>query len=112
MNGYVVLGFLASLLLSIVATPGCQPNAAPPPPQSSEAEVKQYELTGKVVAVGEDRKSVTIDHEDIAGLMKGMEMNFKVSDPKVLSDIQSGDQVRGHLKVESGNYIVTHLKKQ
>jgi Cu/Ag efflux protein CusF len=40
-----------------------------------------------------------------------MEMKFSVEDAKMLEGIKAGDQVHGRLKVDSGNYIITELKK-
>jgi len=45
-------------------------------------------------------------------LMKGMKMEFPVQDAKLLESLQVGDQVQGKLKVESGKYLITGLKKR
>jgi Cu/Ag efflux protein CusF len=73
---------------------------------------KQYEVKGKVVAVDADKKSITLDHEDIPGLMKAMKMKFALESPKVAEGLKPGDQVQGHLQVKSGDYIITHLEKR
>jgi Cu/Ag efflux protein CusF len=76
------------------------------------SEDKQYEVKGRVVSVADDRKSVTLDHEDIPGLMKAMKgMKFRVEDAKVLEGIGPGDEVKGHLKVTSGEQVIVHLEK-
>src|SRR5262249_321165 len=66
---------------------------------------------GKVVDIAPDRKSVTLDHEDIPGLMKAMKMKFRIADAKLLDGVQPGDTVRGRLKVQDGDYVITHLEK-
>ena len=58
------------------------------------------------------KPSVKLDHEDIPGLMKGMQMEFAVENAKVLEGLKAGDQVQSQLKVESGKHIVTHLEKR
>lgn len=73
---------------------------------------KEYDIKGKVVSVAADKKAVTLNHEDIPGLMKGMQMEFQVEDPKVLEGIQAGDQVQGRLKVDNGKYVITRLEKR
>jgi protein SCO1/2 len=78
---------------------------------SEDSKAKVYDVKGKVVAVDPGKKTVTLDHEDIPGLMKAMEMKFSVEDAKALEGINAGDQVHGKLKVDSGNYIITELKK-
>ena len=95
--------------LLLIALPlflaGCQRETGP-------ATAKQYEAKGKVVNVAPDQSAVTLDHEDIPGLMKAMQMKFPVSDPKVLDGIQAGDQVQGHLRAGVGGYVVTDLNKR
>jgi protein SCO1 len=76
-----------------------------------KADDKDYEIKGTVVAVAADRSSVTLDHEDIPGLMKAMKMEFRVADPKSLDGLSPGDRVRGRLKAGSGDYVITRLEK-
>ncbi len=73
---------------------------------------RQYDVKGKVVAVADDKQSVTLDHEDIPGLMKAMKMKFRVEDAKVVEGLKPGDSVQGRLKVKSGDYVLTHLDKR
>lgn len=97
-------------LLFVLAVPlvlaGCKGKEA-----KSSAE-KQYSIKGKVTAVNQAKPSVKLDHEDIPGLMQGMEMEFAVENAKVLDGLKAGDQVQGHLKVESGTYVITDLEKR
>jgi len=73
---------------------------------------KQYPIKGKVMAVDVKAPSVKLDHEDIPGLMRGMKMSIDVADAKLLDGINEGDEVQGTLKVESGKYLITELKKR
>jgi Cu/Ag efflux protein CusF len=98
------LWFLLFVLAIPVILVGCTESKAP-------AE-KQYPIKGKVVAVDPDKPSVKLDHEDIPGLMQGMEMEFAVENPKLLQGLKAGEQVQGRLKVASGKYIVTELEKR
>lgn len=43
---------------------------------------QQYEVKGQVVAVAPDKQSVTLDHEEIAGLMKAMKMGSAWPTPR------------------------------
>jgi protein SCO1/2 len=72
---------------------------------------KQYDVKGKVVAVDRQKPAVTLDHEDIPGLMKGMEMEFPVSDTRLLEGLRAGDQVQGRLKKTKDGYVITKLEK-
>jgi len=57
-------------------------------PKSDRSAAKQYDVTAMVVAIGADQESVTLDHDDIPGLMRGMTMRFGVESPDVLQGIE------------------------
>jgi len=94
---------LSAYLLLGVALLGCGNSAAPP-------EERHFNVKGKVVAVDRDKKQVTLDHEDIPGLMKAMKMPFAVESEQLLDNIHAGDDVQGRLKVAGGKYTITELK--
>src|ERR1700730_3492994 len=94
-------------VIVIFALAGCGGEAG----GTREADDKAYEIKGTVVAIAADRSSVSLDHEDIPGLMKAMKMEFRVPDPKSLDGLSSGDRVRGRLKAGSGDYVITRLEK-
>src|SRR5262249_36341502 len=102
--------FCTLLFLVPLALAGCQ--QGPTDRQPTAETAKEYDVKGKVVDVAADRQAVTLDHEDIPGLMKGMTMKFRVADPKVLEGIQAGDAVGGRLKVQAGTYTITQLAKR
>ncbi|HEY1860352.1 MAG TPA: copper-binding protein [Gemmataceae bacterium] len=93
---------LAALVLS-VAVAGCGSATS----AKKDAAVKVYDIKGKVTAINQDDMEVTLDHEDIPGLMSAMVMPFKVAYPTVLQGIQVGDKVEGKLeKRDTGNVII------
>lgn len=100
------------LLLGPLAIAGCTNSSTAPPAGKQATAQKEYPIKGKVVAVDAAKPSVKLDHEDIPGLMKGMQMEFAVENAKVLEGLKAGDQVQGHLKVESGKHTITHLEKR
>src|SRR5262245_1699477 len=72
---------------------------------------KVFDIKGKVVAVDAEKKKVTMDHEDIPGLMQAMQMPFDVESAKVLEGIKAGDKVRGKLKVDADKKMtITQLE--
>jgi protein SCO1/2 len=73
---------------------------------------KLYDVRGKVVAVDAAKPAVTLDHEDIPGLMRAMQMEFALEDPKLLEGIKVGDQVQGRLKKGESGYVLTRLEKR
>jgi protein SCO1/2 len=74
------------LLLSLIAC-----SSAPP--------AKRYELEGRVVAVDPGARQLTIAHQDIPGLMKGMTMPFIVSKSSnwIFQSIAPGDSIHATL---------------
>lgn len=72
---------------------------------------QHYDLRGQVLAVDRGRQEVTIKHEDIRGLMPGMTMPFKVSDPALLNGLEAGDLVQGTLVVKEYTGYLTALKR-
>jgi protein SCO1 len=72
---------------------------------------QHYDLRGQILAVDRDRQEVTIKHEDIRGLMPGMTMPFKVSDPAILNGLEAGDLVQGTLVVKDYTGYLTALKR-
>ena len=79
---------------------------------AEKSAAKVYDIKGKIVAIRPDKEGLTLDHEDIPGLMKGMKMEFLVENARILEGLQIGDQVQGKLKVESGSQMITELKKR
>jgi len=95
---------LAYILFLFSGLEGCS-NQAPP-------ATKTYELIGVVTSLDVQKPAVTIDHQDVPGLMSAMEMEFPVRDPSVLEGLSVGDRVIGELQVDRGGQVVTHLMKQ
>lgn len=71
---------------------------------------KVYDIKGKVVAVDLEKKTVTLDHEDIPGFMKAMKMPFSVENAEVVEGIKAGDDVQGKLSVKGSGYTITQLR--
>jgi Cu/Ag efflux protein CusF len=101
---------LRSLLLALavpLALAGCSggPTSAPPKGEGD------YDVKGKVIALAPAKPALTLDHEDIPGLMKKMTMEFRVEDAKLLEGLQVGDQVQGRLKKTDSGLVITKLEK-
>ena len=72
MRFLVFLGFAGCF--AMLALTGCGQKPA------EKSATKVYDIKGKIVAIRTDKEGVTLDHEDIPGLMKGMKMEFLVED--------------------------------
>jgi Cu/Ag efflux protein CusF len=95
--------FFLVAIVGISAFAGCQ--------RAQPTKSNEYPIEGKVVAVNKDKPAVKLDHKDIPGLMQGMQMEFRVSDAKLLDGLKEGDYVRGKLKDEGGTYVIIQLEK-
>jgi protein SCO1/2 len=92
------------------ATAGCNRNATTE--NRNTAAEKLYDVKGKVIALDQKKPSVTLDHEDIPGLMKAMTMEFSVADARALEGISVGDNVQGQFRKDSSGYVITRLEKR
>lgn len=72
----------------------------------------QYEIKGKVVAVDLKKPAVTLDHEDIPGLMGAMKMEFMAQEAKLLEGLRPEDRVQGRFKKTPEGYLITQLEKR
>ena len=68
------------------------------------ASKKTYTFRGKVVAVKESARSLTVNGEEIKGWMGAMTMDYKVDDPAILKIVKVGDQISA--TVYDGDYIL------
>jgi Cu/Ag efflux protein CusF len=68
-----------------------------------------YSAHGLVKAVDATAHTVTIDHDDIPGLMPRMTMEFSVTDSAALSAIKIGERVDFSLRDDGGKFVVTEI---
>ncbi len=74
--------------------------------------VKQYELTGQVLAVYEARQELAIKHDDIEGYMPGMTMSFPVATKSLMAGRTPGELIKATLEVDGlvGKLVtITHV---
>jgi Cu/Ag efflux protein CusF len=64
---------------------------------------------GVVVSVDVAKGEITLDHEDIPGLMKGMTMTFE-AEPALLPGVAAGQEVDFRVREEAGRYVVTAIE--
>jgi protein SCO1/2 len=100
--GATALAALAALAFCT----GCPPTAPP------AADDKGYDIKGTVMSVDSAKQTVNLDHEDVPGVMKGMRMDFRVEDAKLLEGLHEGDRVQGRFKKTDAGYLITKLEKR
>jgi protein SCO1/2 len=97
--------FRVAGLLVLVALLGCKSDA-------TRRTDNEYDVRGKVIALDPSKPGMTLDHEDIPGLMKAMQMEFAVADARLLEGVKVGDHLQGRLKKADSGYVITRLEKR
>lgn len=68
-----------------------------------------YQATGVVKEIDSKAKKVSIDHDEIPGLMSDMQMTFDVKDAKVLEGVAVGEEVDFELERNGSDLTVTKI---
>lgn len=76
------------------------------------SSVKQYPLTGQILAVHANGGQLTIKHEDIPGYMPGMTMKFPVAASSLMVDRRPGELITATLEVEDNVARLTAITHQ
>ena len=88
------------LFVASIALTGCG--------RTPDANTRQFELQGQILAVRPERHEVVIKHQDIKGFMQGMTMPFTVRDDALMAGKKPGDLVTATLVVgETQAYLST-----
>lgn len=121
MDARIALVFSVGLVLAMGAAPARAQKEVPGPshPESrGRMPGMHYGMSpmldghvsrGRVERVDRERGTVTIDHEDIPGLMKAMTMTFEVADRTILDDVSSGQAIDFRVEKDGGRYVVTEI---
>ena len=116
-----VIAILATFAVALLFG-ACGSGEAPPAEESQTAasteaaaeatdEDKQYEGSGKIESIDENKQGITIAHREIPGLMAAMTMTFSVDDPTILEGLEPGMEVKFHLEVTASRYIVVEISQ-
>jgi len=65
---------------------------------------------GIVKSVDKTAGTITIDHEDIPGVMMAMTMTFRVEAPAILRDVAPGQEVDFQLRRDGDRFVVTKIE--
>jgi protein SCO1/2 len=109
--------FARVLLLSVAASYPSWAGCGSPPErtapaasaQAPQAEQKVFDLVGKVVDIDKERKTLTVDHQDIPGFMGAMTMPYAVKDVALLERVSPGDQITAKVVSGSGGYWLENI---
>ena len=92
------------VLIAVVTGAAC---SAPPPP----AKVREFPLTGEVLAVKPDRSEVQVKHDEVKGFMEPMTMWFNVKEPRLLDGIAPRDLIGATLVLTAEDSYLTAIRK-
>ena len=67
---------------------------------AQKVQTQSYPVRGKVVSLETASQEVLLDHEAIPGLMEAMEMQYRVMDPAVMTEVHPGDRISATLLVD------------
>lgn len=91
----------------LVATVALVTAVLVPPDVNAQA---RFEGEGRVVAIDEAKRSVTLDHGPIPGLMAAMRMEFPVQQAELLRGLSVGDVVRFSLQPRGPEWVIATLQ--
>jgi protein SCO1 len=94
--------FLLLVLLAVAG--GC---SAPPPPE----KVRQYPLTGEVVAIKPDKSEIQVKHDEVKGFMEPMTMWFAIRDTTLVEGLARGDLISATLVLTAEDHYLTGIRK-
>lgn len=76
-----------------------------------DSSARSYEARGIVRGFAPDRSTVSIEHEDIPGLMPSMTMPFSVKNQKEIADLKIGDAISFRMRVTDNDLFLDQVKK-
>ena len=68
-----------------------------------------YTALGDVLTIDADHRHVTIQHDDIPGLMSAMTMRFSVASPELVAALAPGARIRFTLQQGDEDLVVTSV---
>lgn len=92
------------LALAAALAVGC---SAPPPPET----IRQFPLTGEVLAVKPDRTELQVKHDEVKGFMEPMTMWFNIRDPKLVEGLAPGDLISATLVLTAEDSYLAGVRK-
>lgn len=111
----VIIVLATLIVLSACGAPPTNKQSAPTPSGPAAAvQTNSYHGAGIVKHVYTNPKApaIEIDHGDIDGLMPAMQMEFPVTDPKLLDGIAVNDRIDFTIEAAAGQMKVSAITKK
>lgn len=113
-ESWVVIACVALTLIAACSS-GRSPipwSNAPPPSPTASVQANTYQGVGTVKSISPKVPAIEIDHEDIVGLMQGMQMEFPVTDRTLLNGLAVNDRVDFTIDNTTGDMKIIAIKKK
>ena len=78
---------------------------------AAAVQTTTYQGVGVVKSLNPQFPSIEIDHQEIKGLMEGMNMEFYVKDKSLLQGLAAGDHIEFTIEHGVGGLKITAIKK-
>lgn len=113
-ESWVVIACVALTLIAACSDGrGPSPTATPAPSASAATTpANHYQGVGTVKSISPKVPAIEIDHEDIAGLMQGMQMEFPVTNSALLNGLAVNDRVDFTIDNSTGEMKIIAIKKK
>src|SRR5215203_1699403 len=92
--------------------PSKETTTAKPAGPAAAVATNLYQGVGVVKSINPKAPAIEIDHGDIDGLMPAMQMEFPVTDSKLLNGIAVNDRIDFTIDAAAGQMKVSAIKKK
>jgi protein SCO1/2 len=99
------LGRIAALFCLTVALAGCDRS------KTADSSARFYQVRGIVRAFAPDRSTISIEHEDIPGVMPSMTMPFSVKDQKEIAGLKIDDAISFRMGITETDLFLDQVRK-
>jgi protein SCO1/2 len=80
-------------------------------PSRPPASVREFPLTGEVLAIKPDKSEVQVKHDEVKGFMDAMTMWFSIKEPRLLDGVAPGDLISATLVLTAEDSYLTGIRK-
>ncbi|HSD46071.1 MAG TPA: copper-binding protein [Pyrinomonadaceae bacterium] len=113
-KGWLTIGCCLALAFGVACNRHENSEQAKPAPASGPAaavQTNQYKAVGVVKALNLKDPAIEIDHGDVEGLMPAMQMEFPVTDAKLLNGLAVNDRIDFTIENATDGMKVVAIKK-
>lgn len=71
----------------------------------AKPRVMRHSMTGYVLEVRPDKKTVTVRNDDMPGVMKAMVMDYPVKDSAMLKELKPGDVIQAKMVMDDSYWL-------